>query len=201
MPRGDQVVAVQQFAGAGVPRDVHHRVALVHHADPIAAQPVDHPIDRVLIARDQRRRQQHHVPRSGGDHRVLVVGDTGQGAERLPLGAGGDDQHLIVGIILDLLQIDQGVLGDLQEAQLASDCHVAQHGAPDIDDLAAVFDGQVHDLLDAVHVGGEAGHDQFLLSAGEDPLQGGFDVAFVGGETRHIGIGRIDHEQIDAFLP
>ena len=55
------VVAVEQLAGAGVAGDVHHGVALVHDVGAPAGQAVDHAVDRVLVARDQRRREDDGV--------------------------------------------------------------------------------------------------------------------------------------------
>src|SRR5690606_21644554 len=52
--RLDDVVAVEQLAGRGVPGDVHERVGLVHDVGAPAGQAVDHPEDGVLVAGDQR---------------------------------------------------------------------------------------------------------------------------------------------------
>jgi len=198
--RSEQVVAVEQFARAGVSGHMHHRRPLVHDGDAVAREAVDHPEHRVLVARDQRGRQQHYIARAGGDDRMLVVGDPRERAEGLALGAGGDDQHLVVGVVLDLLEVDQRVLGHLQVAEFAGHGHVAQHRTANVDDLSVVPHGRVHHLLDTVNVGGEAGDDQLLLRVGEHPLQRGFDVALVGGEAGGLGVGRVGHEQVDPLL-
>ena len=62
--RLDDVVAVEQLTGGGVAGDVHQRVALVHDVGAPAGQPVDHPVDRVLVAGDQRGRQHDGVARA-----------------------------------------------------------------------------------------------------------------------------------------
>ena len=62
--------------------------------------------------------------------------------------------------------------------------HVADHRAADVRDLAAVRDGGVEHLLDAVHVGGEAGHDDPLVALVEDPVEDRGDVLLGGGEAR-----------------
>ena len=54
--RLDDVVAVEELAGAGVAGDVHHRVALVHDLGAPAGEPVDDPVDRVLVARGSATR-------------------------------------------------------------------------------------------------------------------------------------------------
>src|SRR5699024_2747177 len=59
--RLDDVVAVDELAGAGVAGDVHLRVALVHHLGAPAGQAVDDARDGVLVAGDERAGQQHGV--------------------------------------------------------------------------------------------------------------------------------------------
>src|SRR5690625_4965723 len=49
----DDVIAIQQFALRRVTRSVNMRVALVYDVSTEGHQPVDHPSDRVFIARDQ----------------------------------------------------------------------------------------------------------------------------------------------------
>ena len=65
----------------------------------------------------------------------------------------------------------------------------------------AVRDRGVQDLLHPVHVGGEAGDDQPLPALAEHPVQGGGDVALRRGEAGHLGVGGVDHEQVDPLLP
>ena len=107
--RTDQVVDVEQLAGGGVAGDVHQRVALVHHVGAQPGQPVDHPVDRALVARDQRAGQHHRVAPGEGDHGMLPVGHPGQRRQRLALRPGGDDHHLLGPVLLDVAQLDQGV--------------------------------------------------------------------------------------------
>ena len=74
VPRPDDVVAVEQLTGGGVTGDVHERIALVHHLRAQPAQPVDHPVHGVLVARDQRTGQHHGVAGLQGDHRMFAIG-------------------------------------------------------------------------------------------------------------------------------
>ena len=59
--RLDDVVAVEQLAGAGVTADVDHGVALVHDVGAPAGQSVDDAVDGVLVAGDQRAGQDDRV--------------------------------------------------------------------------------------------------------------------------------------------
>ena len=197
--RPDDVVAVEQLAGARMAGDVHQRIALVNDRRAQTGQPVDHPVDGVLVARDEARHEQDGVALGHIDDGVLMVGDATQGAERLALGTGRDDDDLVVAVVLDVAQLDQGVAGDPEVSEVAGHTHGAHHRPAHVDDLAVVLHGQVHHLLDAVDVRGEAGHDQLLLGSLEDPLQRREDVLLGRGETGHLGIGRVGHEQVDTL--
>ena len=60
--------------------------------------------------------------------------------------------------------------------------------------------GGVEDLLDAVHVAGEAGHDDPPRCGAEDLVDRRGEVALGGGEPGDLGVGGVDEEQVDAFL-
>ena len=60
--------------------------------------------------------------------------------------------------------------------------------------------GGVEDLLDAVHVAGEAGDDDPARGGAEDRLDGRGEVALGGGEAGHLGVGGVGEEQVDALL-
>ncbi|MPM45358.1 hypothetical protein SDC9_92045 [bioreactor metagenome] len=198
--RPDDVVAVQQLAGAGMAGDVHHRVALVHHGGAELRQAVDHPEDRVLVAGDQRGGQQHGVAAVQVDDRVLLVGDPRQRRQWLALGPGRHDDQVVARHAVDVLEVDQRVLGNGEVAQVGGDGHVAHHRAAHEDDLALVQAGDVEDLLDPVHVGGEAGDDDHLLRGRHDALQCRGDVLLQRREAGRLGVGGVGHEQVDALL-
>ena len=120
--------------------------------------------------------------------------------ERLALRPGRDDHYVLGRVIVDVSLLDQGVGRNSQVAQIPSDTHVAHHGTADVDHLALVGDSRVEDLLHAVDVGGEAGHDHPLPAGGEHPFESGADVSLRCRETRNFGIGRVDHEQVDTLL-
>ncbi len=72
---------------------------------------------------------------------------------------------------------------------------------PDEGDLASVGVGGVEHLLHPVHVRGERRDDDAPLGAREDAVEDGTDLALVGGEAGDLGVGGVDHEQVDALLP
>src|SRR5690606_19592826 len=154
----DDVVDVQQLACARVDGDVHQDVSLLEHLRADASEPVDDPVDGVLVPGDEGGGEDHRVAGADGDA-VVAVGDPAQRRNRLALGAGGNEDELVVAQVVDLLDVDDGVLGDGEVAQFGGDAHVAHHGASDEGHLAAVGVGGVEHLLDAVDVRGEGRDD------------------------------------------
>ena len=63
---------------------------------------------------------------------------------------------------LDAVDVHQHALGDLHIAQLRGDLHDVLHAAAGDGHLPPAGGGSVHDLLDAVDVGGEGGDDDAL---------------------------------------
>ena len=194
----DDVVAVEQLAGRRVAGDVHEGVALVHHVGAELGEPVDDAVDRVLVARDERRSKQHRVAGLELHLRVAAVRDARQGGHRLALRTGGHQHHLLRRCGVDL--VDDDAVRNTQVAELAGDLHVAHHGASDVGDLATVALGGVEHLLDAVHVRRERRHDDALLAAGEHRVDGRRDVALGGGEPGHLGVGGVGQEEVDTGL-
>src|SRR6476661_4261305 len=198
--RLDDVVAVEQLAGAGVAGDVHLGVALVHDRGAEAHQAVDDPVDGVLVARDEAAREQHRVTGADVDA-VLAVRHPREGRHRLTLGAGADEDELVVAQAVDLLDVDEDAVRHPEVAELGRDAHVAHHRAADHGHLAARLLGRVEHLLDAVHVAAEAGDDDASLGMAEDLVDGGRDLELGRRETGDVGVGRVGEEEVDALLP
>ncbi len=198
--RLDDVVAVEQLAGAGVAADVHERVALVDDAGTPAGQAVDDPVDGVLVAGDQARGEQDGVVLLDVHEVVAALRDPAQRAHRLAL-APGRDQHLpLRRQVGELLGLDHHPRRHREVAEVAGDAHVAHHRAADVGDLAVVGDGGVEHLLHPVHVGGEAGHDDPLLGVAEDLVDDGGDRLLGGREAGRLGVGRVGEEEVDTLL-
>ena len=178
---------------------MHLGVALVDDGGAPAGQAVDDPVDRVLVARDQGRGEDDGVALDDADL-VVAVGHPGQGGHRLALGAGADQDDLLVGKVVEDLDVDDEPGGHLQVAEVTGDAHVPDHRAADEGDLAAAFVGGVEHLLDAVDVAGEARHDDPLLGPGEGLPQHLRDVALGRDEAGDLGVGGVRQEQVDALL-
>src|SRR6185312_13276017 len=196
--RPDQVQHIEQLAGRGVAGHVHQRRGLVHHPGAEPGQPVDHPVHRGLVARDQRGGQDDGVP--GGDpDRVVAAGHPGQRRHRLALRSGGDQHHVTGWQLLGLAQLDQEPARHPQVAEVTRDAHVADHGPADEGDLAPVLHRGVEHLLNPVHVRGEAGHDDALPGVAEDLVEHRRDVALRGHPAGDLGVGRVRQQQVDAL--
>ena len=69
---------------------------------------------------------------------VVAVGHPRQRGHRLALRAGGDEHDLVVGEVVELLDVDEHAVGHVEVAEVGGDAHVAHHRAADQGDLAAV---------------------------------------------------------------
>ncbi|GAA3216401.1 hypothetical protein GCM10020256_18670 [Streptomyces thermocoprophilus] len=145
------------------------------------------------------RRQDHRVALDDTDL-VVAIGHTGQRGHRLALGARTDQDHLVVGQVVQGLHIDDEARRDLEVPEVAGDAHVADHRAADEGDPAAVLVRRVQNLLDAVDMAGEARHDDALAGAGEDLPQHIGDVPLVRREAGDLGVRGVREEKVDAFL-
>ena len=123
--------------------------------------------------------------------------ERGQGFTLRP---GADDHHVLRPVVPDVAQFDQGVRRHPQVTQFPGHTHVPEHRAAYVDHLAAVCDGRIQHLLDPVDVRGEAGDDDALPAASEHPVERRRDVPLRGGEPRHLRVGRVDEEDVDAGL-
>ena len=183
-----------------MPGDVDLGVALVDHACPQPHELVDDPEDGVLVAGDEGGGEDDGVPGLDGDAAVLGVGHPGQGRHGLSLRAGDHEDSLVRGQRGDVPGIDEDAGGDLEVAALGGDPHVAHHGAPHEGDPPVVQGGGVEDLLDAVDVAGEGGHDDLPVGVGEDVVQDLADLALVAHHARDLGVGGVHAEQVHALL-
>ena len=100
----------------------------------------------------------------------------------------------------DVVGIDEDAGGDLEVAALGGDPHVAHHGAPHEGDPSVVQGGGVEDLLDAVDVAGEGGHDDLPVGVGEDVVQDLADLTLMAHHARDLGVGGVHAEQVHALL-
>ena len=88
-----------------------------------------------------------------------------------------------------------------EDAEVAGQPDVLAHRQAERGDLAALGDGGVGDLLDAVDVAGEAGGDDpppGLL--GEHRVQHRADVTLARRVPALLGVGGVGHQQPDALL-
>ena len=93
--------------------------------------------------------------------------------------------------------VDEHALGHLEVAEVRGDGHVAHHRAAHERDAAAVGVGGVQHLLHPVHVTRETGNDDAARRLGHDCLDDRADRTLGGGETGDVGVGGVDHEQVD----
>ena len=108
--------------------------------------------DGLFIAGDETGRKNHRVSPFQFDLLVIVHGDAGEGAHRLPLGTGGDHADLFLGESGELFQVDQDIIVYGEITEFPGNSHIGEHGAPVQEDLAAAAGSRLHHLLYPVDV-------------------------------------------------
>ena len=131
---------------------------------------------------------------------MRAVGHPRQRCHRLALGAGAHEHDLVVGVLVEVLHVDDDPARGVQEPEVLGDLHIAHHRPADEHDLAAVRLGGFEDLLDAVDVGGEGGDDDPVGRRGDDGVEDRADLLLRGGEAGNLGVGRVSEEQVDTLF-
>jgi hypothetical protein len=88
----------------------------------------------------------------------------------------------------------------VQVAEVFGDRHVAHHRAAEEREAAPVRGGGVDDLLHAVDVAREARDDDATRRLRDHLVEHRADVALERREAGHVGVGRVDEEEVDAVL-
>ena len=203
---GDEILGLCQRVDdlelllARMARNVQHVRAVVDDLNALAEELVDDTRDGVLVAGDGARRDDDAV--AGADLDLLVLGERHavQGGHLLALRAGGDDDLLFQRHRLDLVDVDHGVFRRLHVAEVHGDfCHVFHAAARD-GDLAPALRRGVHDLLDAVDVGGERRDDDALFAALEQAVKGPAHRALAHRIAWALDVRRIREQRQNALL-
>jgi hypothetical protein len=154
-----------------------------------------------LVAGYRLRGDDHRVAALDRDRRVVVVGDPRQRRHRLALAAGAEDQHLVRLKFLQPGGPDQGLLGNLDVAEVARDVEVLAHRAADDADLAPDLHGDIDRLLHPVNVRREAGDEDAATALRDDLPEGLPHEPFRAGHARSLRVRRVREEEVDSAVP
>jgi len=149
VPGFGQLKEELQFFLGGMAGDVDVGHFLVDHFGPQAIEVVDDGADGPLVAGNELGGKDDQIAFFDADLFVGVQGDAGQGAHGFPLGAGGDDDDLLIG---QAFQVAGGhfLFGrDVEIAQLPGNTDSGDHAAAVEEDFSALGGGNVYDLLKA----------------------------------------------------
>ena len=184
----------------GVAGNVQVRMAVIDDLRALVEERVDHAADRSFVAGDGRGRDDHAV--AGTDRDLLVLGKSHavESGHALALAAGRDDDDLILGQLVDLLDIGHHVLRDIHIAQDHGNADDVFHAAPGDRDLAAVPGRNGNDLLQTVHVGSKGRDDDALVAAGKKLVKALTDLPLRGGMSRVFRVCGIAQQREHAFL-
>ena len=182
-----------QFLPAGVAGYMDIRHAVIHHRRPVLIQLVDDAGHAALVARDAGCGNDHHIPLAHVEP-VGSVGHAEQAAHGFPLGAGGDDAHLVVPVFFQLVHADHALLRQVQISQLPGDGGDVLH-APALEaDHPPIGNGQIRDLLDPINIRCKGGHDDPALGPLKAAFKGLADLPFRGGMAALLHVGAVAHQ-------
>ena len=153
-----------------------------------------------FVAGDGRGRDDDPV--AGLDLHLLVAGEghAVEGGHILALGAGGDDDDLVLGQVLDGTDVHQRPGGDLQVTQLHGDLQHVFHAPAGDGHLAAILVGHIDKVLQPVGVGGKGGDDDPLVAVLELPVKALCHLSLRGGVAGPLHIGGVAQQSQDALL-
>ena len=107
----------------------------------------------LLVTGDRRGGNNHRIAGNNLYLAVFAHGHTGQGGHGFTLAACTDYNNLVIGIITDVVYVNQQPFRHFQVIQLQGNIDNIDHAAAHNRNLAPEFDGRIADLLDTVHVG------------------------------------------------
>ena len=162
--RPHPAVHLAQLVAARVTGDVHQRFVVGQDIAAVARQVVLDAPDRLLVARDGARGEDHDIALVERDLRVLLLGDARERGARLALAAGAQ-QHDVAAVEVGELVLVEVLEALRQVAGIDGDLDHAVQRAPRNDELAAGRPRRVGHAFDARHVGGERRHRDAALGA------------------------------------
>ena len=127
-----------QFFLAGVSADVNRRrgAVVVDDVGLAAEQVIDHAVDRLLVARNDARRQHHRVALFDLGVLVIVDGGARQRRHRLALRAADQHANFLRRKVLHLAGMNQQALGNFDVAEVLRNLRRVVHRAADEGDFA-----------------------------------------------------------------
>ena len=163
-------------------------------------QVIDHPVDRLLVARDDAGRKNHRVALL--DLGMLVVVHRGPRQRRHRFALGSADQYadFLRREILHLARMDQQSFGNFDVAQVFGNLRRVVHRAADERDLAAMLAGHFHRQLDAMNGRRETGDEQPPLGAREDFVELAAHRALARRVALALDVGRVLQQREHALF-
>ncbi len=196
--RFDRVQHDSQFFAVGVARSVDGLDPFVKHLRAQLVEPVDEFRDGPDVSGDEARGQEHQIARLDGDLPVFVLGDARQGGQWFALGSGQEQDELVVGVVVDLVNVYECVAGNLEVAEFPGQFDVSEQALAADPDLSVGCFRQIEYFLHALDVAGKEGDQDASVGLAEYFPQTGLDFPLRQGKAFTLHIGRIGHEQLDA---
>ena len=154
----------------------------------------------LLVTRNRRSGNDHRIAGNDLHFAVFTHGHTGQGGHRLALAACTDYNNLVIGIITDVVYVDQQPLRHFQVIQLQGNIDNIDHAAAHNRNLASELDSRIADLLDTVHIGRECGDNDTVSGVAEFVIKRFSHKLFALGITGTLRIRAVRHHQKNAAV-
>ena len=178
---------------------MHAGLLIGDHPRTDLRQCVDDAVDGLFVSGNQRRRQDDQVFVGDRNAAVFPARHPRQRRQWLTLGSGGDEHQPFGCHHLGCANIDDVLVGDVEEAEFLGNAHIANHGAADERDSPSQSHSGVDDLLDPVDVGREARHDHPpSVGAPDEPVQRRADLTLRRPDAGDLGVGGVAEEEVDA---
>ena len=186
--RLNDIVAVDQFSRGRVAGNVDLSIRLVNNLCAQTCEVVNHAVHRVLITRNQGRRENHRIAGFNTDKAMRSLRNSRKGGHWLSLRPSCHVYPLIGRKQGDLIGIDNEPLRNCEVTLLLSDTHIPFHRTANQSNTAAMMCSCVDDLLDTVNMRSKRSDNDLSCSLGKNLIQDRADLAFWGNEPGHFGI-------------
>ena len=193
---------VAQFVTARMAGDVDQIGTVGDDFDTLRDQAIDDAADRLLVAGNGARGEDHAVTLVQRDLRMVVIDDARQRSAGLTLASRAQRQHLVRWKMTVKISPAE-TLHAVEMTGFAGDLHHALHGAADDDHFTAGGLGGVRDRFQARDVGGESRDGDAALGGLHQLHDGGGDLGLrgrapfphrIGGiadQRQHAGIAQL----------
>src|SRR5438477_9141704 len=198
-PRPDHLIHADKLVARRVARDMDKMIRLGHDFDPEPHERVLQPPDRLFVARDNTRRNDHDIALFERDVGVIITGDASERGARLALAASADHQDLVARHVARFVfGQEPRHIGKI--AGLARRLVHAPQRAPDQSDVAVVDARGLGDRLQPRDIRGKTSDGDSPVVTADQVGQGLAQFAFRAGAAGLQRVCRVADDREHALV-